>query len=144
MTPPNGNATLRVLVIDDAPQVRERLVQLITGFGWAQVAGTAEDGASGLAAIRVIKPDAVVLDIRMPWTDGFGVLQALRTFDPAPEVVVLTNYAISKYRERCLELGARAVLDKTLEFEQLESVLAAIRSERSGAGGASASKNGAD
>ncbi|MFE4579495.1 response regulator, partial [Streptomyces chartreusis] len=79
LTRPDGTP-LRVLVVDDDPDLAEVLSGALRYEGW-QVR-TADDGASAVAAARELMPDAVVLDVMLPDADGFAVLRRLQTVKP--------------------------------------------------------------
>src|SRR5688500_10198969 len=105
---------MRVLVIDDSAAVRSRIVGLLRDAGLV-VIGETGHAATGLAIARAETPDAVVLDARLPDGGGIELLIRLKGARPAPFVVVITNE--TRYRTRCLALGADVFLDKSAEFE---------------------------
>jgi DNA-binding response OmpR family regulator len=124
----------RVLVIDDEADVRllYRVNLRHAGFEVLE----ADDGERGIEAAFEHLPDAVVLDLMMPQTDGFEVLRALRSHPDAAEVpvLVLTADARSDDHRRCFELGADDVLTKPFAPEALtegiSKVLGASYEER--------------
>jgi len=80
-----------------------------------------------IAVIEEIKPDAVVLDIRMPKGSGIDVLKYIQNgVQPKPLVIVLTNYPYPHYRKKCLALGADYFIDKSVDFEKVIDVLEAL------------------
>lgn len=85
--------------------------------------GQAEDGVQAILAIQLLAPDAVILDLRLPGVSGFDVLRAIKRRQPAPLVVVLTNYPCEQYRSWCLEAGADLFFDKATEFAKVLEVL---------------------
>ena len=95
-----------------------------------------------LAAIRQTRPDVVILDIRMPGGNGIEVLREVKKLDPAPTVIVFTNYAQAQYRKKGEEAGADFFLDKSTEFDKLPQALEQVRQglrADAGAGGQSQS-----
>ena len=115
---------MKVLIADDSEAVRERLAEMISEVPGAEVSGQAKDGQEAIRLIEEIKPDAVVLDIRMPKVSGIDVLKYIRNgFQPKPLVIVLTNYPYSSYREKCLAMGADYFIDKFVDFEKVIDVL---------------------
>ncbi|MBK3426105.1 response regulator, partial [Methylobacterium ajmalii] len=101
-----------VLVVDDDPDVRERMTTMLTREGWR--VATAENGLAGLEAVGVRKPGLVLLDLMMPEMDGFGFLRALRD---KPEwrdipVVVLTAKDVTAEDRRRLAGRADRILPK--------------------------------
>ena len=71
-----------------------------------------------------LKPDAVILDIRLPGRSGIQVLKEIKAAHPETVVIMLTNYDFDQYRRQCLQLGADYFFNKTLEFEKVMTVLA--------------------
>jgi DNA-binding NarL/FixJ family response regulator len=114
---------LKVFVADDSALVRERLAELISEIEGVEVVGQAGDAHEALEGIRLLRPDAVVLDIRMPGNNGIQVLEAMKKSTAAPVVIVLTAFPYPQYRKKCLEAGADYFFDKATEFEQVAEVL---------------------
>jgi len=91
---------MKVMIADDSAAVRERLAEMISEVPGAEVSGQAKDGQEAIRLIEEIKPDAVVLDIRMPKVSGIDVLKYIRNgVQPKPLVIVLTNYPYPHYRK---------------------------------------------
>ncbi|MEU6013834.1 response regulator transcription factor [Streptomyces sp. NPDC047515] len=118
---PDGEP-VRVLVVDDEPDVTDVLAGVMTGEGW-QVR-TAADGATALAAARAFRPDAVVLDWMLPDLDGLQVLRALRR--EAPSVCVLFLTARDAVEDRIAGISAGGD-DYVTKPYSLEEVLARLR-----------------
>ena len=122
--------TKRVLIIDDEPSIVISLEFLLKRAGLeVQVA---RDGEEGLAKLRELRPDAVVLDVMMPKLDGFEVLKAVRA-DPAIAdipVLMLTAKAREAEQQRGLTLGANAYMAKPFSTHELvDQVMALIGTE---------------
>ncbi|MEU9381869.1 response regulator transcription factor [Streptomyces sp. NPDC048279] len=113
---------VRILVVDDEPDVTDVLSAVMTGEGW-QVR-TAFDGASALAVARDFRPDAVVLDWMLPDLDGLQVLRALRR--EAPRVCVLFLTARDAVEDRIAGITAGGD-DYVTKPYSLEEVLARLR-----------------
>jgi len=88
------------------------------------VCGESEDGSKGLTAVRVAKPDVVVVDLTLKRSSGFSLIKNLNAADPKLSILVLTIHEESLYAERCLRAGAKGYLMKE---EAMENVLLAIR-----------------
>ena len=114
---------LKVFISDDSATVRERLVNMALDLPEIVVVGQAQDASGSLAAIRQTRPDVVILDIRMPGGNGIEVLRRLKKMNPAPRVIMLTNFAYAQYRRKCKEAGADFFLDKSTEFDQIPQTL---------------------
>ncbi|MEU8344816.1 response regulator transcription factor [Spirillospora sp. NPDC048832] len=113
---------VRVLVVDDEPDLAEVLSRVLASEGWA--VRTAADGAGAVAAARDFRPDAVVLDVMLPDIDGLQVLRRLRA--EAPEVCVLFLTARDAVEDRIAGITAGGDDYVTKPFS-LEEVLARLR-----------------
>jgi len=117
---------VRLLIVDDSATVRDSVTRLCSLNPRLEVVGQAKDGVEALAAIRKLKPDVVTLDLRMPNLGGLEVLQAVRDEIEKMVVIVLTARNEEFYRQKCFELGARHVFDKSGDFEPLLLVLRSL------------------
>jgi DNA-binding LytR/AlgR family response regulator len=116
---------MRLLLADDEPLALRRLELALQSVADVQVVGSATDGEQALAAMRALKPDAVLLDIRMPLMDGFEVVNAADDAG-APAVIFVTAY--DSYAVRAFSTSAVDYLVKPVEFERLASAIARARS----------------
>lgn len=66
-----------------------------------------------------VRPDTVIVDIRMPGSSGIELLKQIKARYPEMKVIMLTNCDYSTYRRQCRQLGADHFLNKTLEFEKI-------------------------
>ena len=82
---------IRVLVVDDEPLGRQRLLDLLADEQHLEVVGTAADGAAAVEAIRTLRPDLVFLDVQMPRMTGLDVVQAIGAA-AMPVTVFVTAY----------------------------------------------------
>jgi two-component system NarL family response regulator len=119
-----NNAARRILVVDDHPVVRDGLVSIITTQEHLEVVGQAGDGASAVAAFVSLRPDVVMLDLRMPGMDGFEAATRILEADPAAQILVMTTYDGDEDIFRCLQLGAKGYL---LKDAPTSEILTAIR-----------------
>lgn len=109
--------TTRVVVVDDQPLVRVGLTSLIDHDPALTVVGEAGDGAEAVAEIVRLRPDVVLMDVRMPGVDGLTATEQIAA-DPelaATKVIILTTYEIDDYLFRALEAGASGFLLKSIE-----------------------------
>lgn len=120
---------LKVLIGDDSEAVRARIGEQLLSMG-AEIVAEAVDGVDVVEKTRAFSPDLVVLDVRMPRMSGLEALPRIKSHDPAPVVVVITNYAYSAYRSRCIQLGADHFIDKSTEFERLDDIVADLVSAK--------------
>ncbi|MBL1068058.1 response regulator transcription factor [Streptomyces sp. 7-21] len=115
--------TIRVLVVDDDPLVRSGLRLMLGSARDIEVAGEARDGKEVVAEVRRLRPDLVLMDIRMPGMDGLSATEALRARPDAPEVLVLTTFDADEHVLRALRAGAAGFLLKdTPPAEIVEAV----------------------
>ncbi|MEV6492632.1 response regulator transcription factor, partial [Actinoplanes sp. NPDC051633] len=84
---------IRVLIADDQRVVREGLSMVLALMEGVEVVGTATDGAEAVTLVRAVRPDVVLMDLRMPRCDGVEATRRLRAEAPEVKVVVLTTYS---------------------------------------------------
>ncbi len=115
--------TIRVLIVDDDPLLRAGLKLMLGGAGDIRVVGEAGDGSGVTGLIDQLSPDVVLMDIRMPGTDGLTATETLRRRPGAPEVVILTTFDADEHVLRALRAGAAGfVLKDTPPAEIVEAV----------------------
>lgn len=115
--------TLSILVVDDEPIARRRLVRLLAGMEGLSPAIEANDAPQAIAAIRTHQPDVLLLDIQMPGGSGFDVLDAIGP--DAPAVVFVT--AFDHYALRAFERNAVDYVTKPIEPGRLALAMARAR-----------------
>ncbi|MET7464488.1 response regulator transcription factor [Nonomuraea sp. NPDC005501] len=116
--------TIRVVLADDQPLMRAGLRTAIAGTPDADVVGEAGTGAQAVRLARELRPDVVLMDIRMPGMDGIEATQMITTGEPAPRVVILTTFDDDDNVYAALRAGASGFLVKDMA---LEDILAAVR-----------------
>ena len=102
----------RVLIVDDHAPFRALARRVLTEDGF-DVVGEAADGASAIDAARVLRPDVVLLDVRLPDLDGFRVARALVSAPPRPAVVLVSTRAARDYGSRLTTSAARGFIAKS-------------------------------
>jgi DNA-binding NarL/FixJ family response regulator len=122
MSPP---ATIRVLVADDQRVVREGLVLLLELLGGIEVVGAAADGEQAMALAADLRPDVVLMDLRMPRLDGVAATRRLGERDPGVRVIALTTYDEHSVME-AVRAGARGYLTKDARAEEIRQALEAV------------------
>ena len=115
--------SVHVLIVDDSSIVRLRVAEMIGSVEHVAVVGQARGVSDALTAMRELRLDLVILDIQMPDGDGLTVLEAAKRLNPAPAVLMLTNYVDDYHRLRCAAAGADFFLDKSKQFEEIPNVL---------------------
>src|SRR6201996_2516425 len=105
---------ISVLCVDDHPIVREGLLAVIAHEPDMIVAGEAENGEAAIARYRSLKPDVVLMDLRMPGMGGVEAVVRLRSEFPSARIIILTTYEGDEDIHRALEAGAQAYLLKDM------------------------------
>jgi CheY-like chemotaxis protein len=113
---------VRVLVVDDDATFRRMLVMVLEDEGF-EVVGAAIDGFEGVALAYSLRPDAVVLDIRMPGLDGLEAGRQIRDADPAVHLVFLSAYDDKALQQEADALGAHDFLVKGCRLSELVDAL---------------------
>ncbi|MER5735804.1 MULTISPECIES: response regulator transcription factor [unclassified Streptomyces] len=120
--------TISVLLADDQSLVRAGFRSLLRRTRDIEVVGEAADGDEALRAVRALRPDVVLMDIRMPGTDGLTATEAL-TGDPelaGTRVIVLTTFETDEYVFAALRAGASGFLTKEIEPDDLRQAIRAV------------------
>lgn len=110
---------MKVLIVDDSKAVCNGLQQMLTGIPGVDIVGQAYNGKDAITAISELKPDVVILDIRLPDVSGIDVLADIRAKNLPTRVIMLTNYPYPQYRKKCEELGADYFFDKVTEIDEI-------------------------
>ena len=120
---------ISVLLVDDHPVVVEGLRKLLAAAGDISVVGEARDAAGAIEQARLLRPDVILLDLRMPGASGVQATRRLREQDSGSAVIILTSYGDQAYVRQAMEAGADGYLLKTTPPDQL---ISAIRSAARG------------
>ncbi|MFE2042826.1 response regulator [Streptomyces sp. NPDC059477] len=121
--------TTRVLLVDDEELLRVAFTMILRAEPDLEPVGEAADGESALRLARQLRPDVVLMDVRMPGTDGIEATRRLLQESPRTRVLVLTTFDLDEYAFDALRAGASGFLLKNTRPEQL---LAAIRDVAAG------------
>ena len=120
---------IRVLVVDDHPVVRMGLGSMLDSQAGITVVGMVASGGEALASLPSMRPDVVLMDLRMPEMDGVDAIVALRAAKPNLKILVLTNYQMDEDVFNALHAGALGYLVKSAPQEE---VVDAIRTVHQG------------
>jgi DNA-binding NarL/FixJ family response regulator len=112
----------RVLIADDQALIRSGFRLILTTRG-IDVVGTAADGAEAVAAARELRPDVVLMDIRMPNMDGLEAAGLVLAQNPGCRVIMLTTFDLDRYVYAALEAGASGFLLKDVTPEHLAAAV---------------------
>ncbi len=111
---------LSVLVVDDEPLARRRLTTILRELPGVKLAGEAEDGDEAVTLISALKPNVVLLDVKMPGLTGFDVLDALK--GPSAPIVIFVT-AFNHYAVKAFEVSAVDYVLKPVAFDRLAAAL---------------------
>jgi DNA-binding NtrC family response regulator len=115
----------RILVVDDEPLIRWCIAQTLgtAGHGITE----AQDAASALRALAdTPEPDVIILDLRLPDSSDLSLLEKVRSIAPAAAVVIMTAFGTPEITAEALKLGARRVLTKPFDMQDLEHVVSSL------------------
>lgn len=126
---------MKVLVVDDSKIVRDRLVSLLDSMEGVDIVEQAEDGRSAILANNNLRPDVIILDIRMVETNGIQLLKKFKNIRSDQKIIMLTNFPYPQYRKKCFEEGADYFLDKSTEFDEVARIInSLVKKHRTSAG----------
>jgi DNA-binding LytR/AlgR family response regulator len=122
----HAEKAMRVLIVDDEPLARRRLVQLLSECPDVEIAGEAGGGREALKLLDLLRPDVLLLDVEMPGLDGFDVLRAL---SPAPAPAIIFVTAFQDHAVKAFELRATDFVVKPVSSPRLLSALEEARKD---------------
>ena len=99
---------------------------MLTNIADVEIVGQAHNAQDAIASISELKPDVVILDIRLSGKSGIDVLKDIRAKKLPIRVIMLTNYQYHQYRKKCEALGADYFFDKVTEIEEIPRVIAEL------------------
>ncbi len=121
---PSGK--IRVLIVDDHHLVRSGLVALLDSERDIEIVGEAADGMEAIEKVKAVSPNVVLMDISMPKMDGFDATAKIAQMDPAPRILVLTQYDHEEYIKRIVHAGATGYLLKSSVADDLRKAVRAV------------------
>lgn len=114
-----ATSRVRVLIVDDHPVVREGLRTVLGLRPECEVAGEAADGRSAIESYQRLRPDVVIMDIRLPEIGGIEAIREIRRLDPEARVIAITSYGGDAEWRRALDAGALGLITKGASGEDL-------------------------
>jgi DNA-binding NarL/FixJ family response regulator len=122
-SPRSNPAPVRVLIVDDHALARAGMRMLLAGARQLEIVGEAADGRDALILCRRLRPDLVLMDVRLPDMDGLAATRAIRIAQPEIRVLLITMYEAPEYASEALRAGAAGYL---LKGASRREVLAAL------------------
>ena len=122
--------TIKLLIVDDHPVVRDGLIGMFAADPTVEVVGEAGDGAEAIKLARVLEPDVILMDLRMPGVDGLTAITELARRGVPARILVLTTYDTDSYVLPAIEAGATGYMLKDApRAELLHAVRAAAQGQ---------------
>jgi DNA-binding NarL/FixJ family response regulator len=118
--------TIRILIADDQPVVRDGLAMLLGLLDDVEIVATAADGIEAVERAGLEQPDVVLMDLRMPRLEGAEATRQILASHPDTRVLVLTTYADDEFLFPALQAGARGYLTKDASAEEIEHAIRAL------------------
>ncbi|MFC1554162.1 response regulator transcription factor [candidate division KSB1 bacterium] len=113
---------IKILIADDSELIRKRVVSMLKEVSSDFSITEAENAQDALKISQDLKPDVVILDIRMPG-NGMNVIEKIKKISNSLKVIMLTNYTIEQYRTKCFEMGADHFFNKTDGLGQIIEIV---------------------
>lgn len=118
--------SIRVLLVDDQELIRVGFRLVLEAEAGIEVVGEAADGDAAIASARALRPDVVLMDVRMPGTDGIAATEAITREVPESRVLVLTTFDLDEYAFGAIAAGAGGFLLKDAQRHELISAVRAV------------------
>jgi DNA-binding NarL/FixJ family response regulator len=123
-----SNEEIRLLIVDDMPQVRYGLA---IGLGLASKAantriniiGEAQNGMDAVKQAQALEPDVVLMDLEMPVLDGYAATQCIKANLPSTYVVALTIHGDNASRQKAAQSGVDAFVEKGIQLDELVQII---------------------
>ena len=121
---------IRLLIIDDHEMVREGLKAMLSAEPDFSIVGDAASAEEAFALIERLRPDIILLDVRLPGTSGIEICRVVTERYPETAVIILTTFTDESLVEQCIKAGARGFIVKDIErFDLKRSIRAVARGE---------------
>ena len=111
----------KILVVDDEVKASELLKRFLEAKGYEVI--TSSSGEDAIEKVRNEKPNAILLDIKMPGMDGTETLKRIRTFDKEVGIIMVTAIKEEETGKKAIKLGADEYITKPIDFNHLETSL---------------------
>lgn len=116
---------MRILLADDSALILDRLTEMLGTFKQVEIVASLKNGTETLNALRILKPDLAILDLRMPGLNGLEVISQFRKEDKTIQFIILTLFSSGHYRKAAIDAGADYFFNK-IEFEKVSLLIAEL------------------
>ena len=117
---------MRVLLADDSELILVRLQEMISRYKQVEIVSSCGNGIDTLKALRILKPDLAIVDIKMPGLSGLEVLTEIRKEDKSLKFVVLTYFLSDYYQQIAIQAGADYFFNKVEDFDKVSTLMAEL------------------
>jgi DNA-binding NarL/FixJ family response regulator len=117
---------MRVLLADDSKLMIERLKEMLNTHRNTEIVGSYKNGTDTLEALRTLKPDLAIVDIKMPGLNGLEVLTEIRKENKSVKIIILTFYSTDYFHRMAIQAGADYFFNKVDDFNEVSSVVEGI------------------
>lgn len=114
---------IRVLIADDQELIRDSLSYILDTYSKIKIIGTVRNGIEAIDAAISLKPDIILMDVRMPVMDGIRAMETIREKDPSIKIIVLTTFDEDEYIFESIKQGAAGYLLKNCSTDELASAI---------------------
>lgn len=121
----------KILIIEDEKDLRTILKRILSENQYT--VNAACDGREGIDKNRKMKPDCVILDFKLPDTDGIKVIYRIRSYNKTAKIILITAYGTKEIREELLKLGVSDFIEKPFRIEKILKALKKAMSHNIGA-----------
>jgi DNA-binding NarL/FixJ family response regulator len=111
--------TIKTLIVDDSADFRRRVKEFLSSEPDVEVVGQAADVEEALRKTRTLKPDVVLMDVRLPRTNGISATREIQERMPDVKVIILSRFDLQEYREAAEACGASAYVIKRAMIRDL-------------------------
>ena len=123
---------MKIIIADDSKLIRDRITERVELIDTVNVVAQTTNSFETIEEIKKHKPDVLILDIRMPEGSGINVLKYIQKNKIRIVTIVVTNYPIVQYKNKCFELGADYFYSKASEFDEVFKLVEKLANSNEG------------
>jgi DNA-binding NarL/FixJ family response regulator len=115
----NNMNVMRIILADDSSLILDRLNEMVGRYKQVEIVRSCNNGIDTLEALRTLKPDLAIVDIKMPGLSGLEVLNEIRKEDKKLKFIILTFYSSDYHKQMAIQAGADYFFNKVDDFEKV-------------------------